>query len=333
MSDVTILHYAELLAFDPGRFSGGQRRFYCPIHQGDHQRSLSIVEDGEKAGVGHCHACHVDVIVEDWPGRPERQSRAAPARSQAARVARILTLVPRDEAPPSPDESLITLRSLWPRTRARANDDRAQAYLTARGIDEWVAAAGDVGYIPADAKLSGLMRKWVDRLIFPLWRPGADGEGYAGRAVALWESGMDENTHKALLESSPIRRWEKTNVAGWYAVPEMSETVIIVEGPLDALAVLATGMDRGDVVALVGTACQARWFPKSVKRVVLSLDGDATGLARADTIAHDLRAEGIAVIQAPPSDDGMGKDASERYRHDGINGLAYLFEAWEAINV
>src|SRR5713226_3623442 len=41
--------------------SGQRLRAYCPIHGGDHQRSLSI---DSSTGWGFCHCCHATVLVE-----------------------------------------------------------------------------------------------------------------------------------------------------------------------------------------------------------------------------------------------------------------------------
>src|SRR5258708_14636218 len=41
--------------------SGERLRAYCPIHGGDHQRSLSIALS---TGWGFCHSCHAIVLVE-----------------------------------------------------------------------------------------------------------------------------------------------------------------------------------------------------------------------------------------------------------------------------
>src|SRR5260221_13773641 len=40
---------------------GERLRAYCPIHDGDHQRSLSI---DSSTGWGFCHCCHATVLVE-----------------------------------------------------------------------------------------------------------------------------------------------------------------------------------------------------------------------------------------------------------------------------
>src|SRR6202049_1771167 len=41
--------------------SGERLRAMCPIHGGDHQRSLSI---DRSTGWGFCHCCHATVLVE-----------------------------------------------------------------------------------------------------------------------------------------------------------------------------------------------------------------------------------------------------------------------------
>jgi hypothetical protein len=41
--------------------SGERLRVSCPIHGGDHQRSLSI---DLGTGWGFCHSCHVTVLVQ-----------------------------------------------------------------------------------------------------------------------------------------------------------------------------------------------------------------------------------------------------------------------------
>src|ERR1700736_5092735 len=41
--------------------SGERLRAYCPIHGGDHQRSLSI---DRSTGWGFCHCCQATVLVE-----------------------------------------------------------------------------------------------------------------------------------------------------------------------------------------------------------------------------------------------------------------------------
>ncbi len=230
---------------------------------------------------------------------------------------------------------LATLQRLAERMAARLADERARAYLAERGIPYDIARDAGVGYIPADAKLSGSLAKWRDRLVFPLGSPA--GSGYAGRSLAGWEPGMDENTHKALLEADPDgpRRWEKTYPAGWmgYDALATSAQVVICEGPFDRLALVAAGVPLAEVVALVGTAARAEWIPANVRDVVLALDGDAAGHERALTLRHELRAAGLdATICTPAAADGCGKDWSERWRLAEWEGVLPVLDALDMLS-
>ncbi|MBF6591591.1 MAG: toprim domain-containing protein [Ktedonobacterales bacterium] len=230
-------------------------------------------------------------------------------------------------------DELATLSRWYPRTRERLQDERARAYLTARGIPWEIADGAGVGYVPADARLSGHMAKWRDRLIFPLASPA--GVGYAGRTLAGWVPGMDEYQHKALLDSDPDgpRRWEKTYPAGWlgYGALAGAGYVVICEGPVDALALMASRLlDDVPVIALVGTAARAEWIPANVRGVVLALDGDAAGQERAQTLRHDLRAVGLAVTICAPAAE-HGKDWAEAWRRVQHAGVWPISEAVDAL--
>lgn len=347
-----ILHEADLHS---PRQSGRRIRAYCPIHGGDHQRSLSIeAPGGEYAGYGYCHSCHAAVFVPEMnPEEAQRRERGqgrdyrAPgmAGAHARRVTSASLLRPvatraAMSAPPSATPAdwqrreLETLIALDGRMRARLEDERARAYLAARHIPLEVAQACGVGYIPADAKLAGHLAKWRDRLIFPLGSP--DGRGYAGRSLWGWQPGMDENTHKALLEASQDapRRWEKTYPAGWlsYAALDGATDAVIVEGPVDALALLTAGLRDAPVLALVGTAGHAEWLPASVGAVALALDGDGPGRDAARKIAQELTEAGVIVRRcAPPVEDGRGKDWAERWRLAEWDGVDPVFDALDAL--
>jgi hypothetical protein len=329
MSETVTVHEAELVS---PRQRGGRVRAYCHLHGGDHQRSLSIAAGGEAAGYGYCHSCHARIFVPELAPPGAR----GPAPPRPVTVASLLQPPRAQTAPsqPTPEawqvDELQAVQRLAERMRARLADDRARAYLAARGIPYAVAAAAGVGYIPADARLSGVLAKWRDRLVFPLGSPA--GAGYAGRSLAGWVPGMDENVHKALLDADPAgpRRWEKTYPAGWYGYDVLATAtfVAICEGPLDRLALAAAGLDLADVLALVGTAARAEWIPANVRGVVLALDGDAAGRERAAALARELQMVGLAVtICAPAAEDGRGKDWAERWRLAGHEGVWSVFEA------
>lgn len=61
-----ILRQADLDAYDhaPAR-AGGRERYFCPIHGGDHQRSLAVDPD---SGKFTCHSCGATgTLREQWP--------------------------------------------------------------------------------------------------------------------------------------------------------------------------------------------------------------------------------------------------------------------------
>jgi hypothetical protein len=322
--------------------------------RGDHQRSLEVrLEDAGsfKRGYGHCHNCKATVfVIEMDPKRAEWIERHQGDGHYALK--KIDLLKPRPRAVTKAEEwqqqerSLLT--HLYPRMRAAlAGSERAQAYLRERAIPLEVAQTAGVVYLPPSALRSpdlqeqrSLVEKWADRLIFPLW--AANGRrGYAGRTLRLWQPGVDENEHKGLLEQydrqsgrgehKKIRRWRKTNPAGYFGVgsKSLSAYIVVVEGAFDRLALLASGLEPPDVIALVGTALQADTFPLQVQSVVLALDGDGPGQKAAQKLRGELQAAGLAITLCVVPQDGQGKDWSERWRTipDG-DGTYPVVEAW-----
>jgi len=303
--------------------AGERLRAFCPIHGSDHQRSLSI---DAANGWGWCHQCHATVFVEEY----DAESRRAPSshfprpRPSAAR-------------PQWQRDEVAALQASWPLMREELASERAQAYLDERALPPEIAAAGDIGYLsragwheaPVPPEQHEVLSRWIGRVVFPLGSP--DGRGYIGRTLVRWEPGMDENQHKAVLEAADIKRWIKTNPAGWYG-PHPSRyapTLILVEGGFDRLACVAAGIPPQALVALVSTAAKAEWiirYAPQVRRIVLALDGDDGGREAMERLADEFQAASLTVSLCPPPQDGEGKDWSERYRLGGESGVWPLIE-------
>ena len=352
-STTILLHEHELAKWAPKRM-GSKLRTYCPVHGGDHQRSLEIrlEDDGPfKKGYGFCHNCKATVfVIETNPRRAEYIEREQQGDGRSS-LKKIDLLKPRSRGASAPDQwqqkerSLLT--GLYTRMcTALARSERAQAYLRERAIPLEIAQAAGVVYLPPSALRSpdlqaqrGLMEKWCDRLIFPL--RAADGRrGYAGRSLRLWKPGMDENEHKQLVEEfdkqagrderKKIRRWRKTNPAGYFGVgsKSLSPCIVVVEGAFDRLALLATGLEPPHVIALVGTALQAEILPLQVQSVVIALDGDESGQKAARKVGGELQTVGLAVTLCAVPQDGQGKDWSERWRIVAGEGVDPVLDAW-----
>jgi len=334
---------------------GGRLRAYCPIHGGDHQRSLSIDPD---TGWGFCHCCHATVLVT--PTGSGLVGGRAYAHAQRRASSTILTFPPRADHHSSPPARPSWVQHIYPATtssrwqrdevialaavaplmcEALASSRRVWLYLNERGIPLAVARASSIGYLSravweqAPTEWRSLLTRWIGRIVFPLRSP--QGQGFIGRTLLKWEPGMDENAHKALLDrpGSP-RRWIKTNPAGWFGLetPELlPQWVVLVEGGFDRLALLAAGFPATSVLALVGTAARPVWLARSapqVKGVVLALDADDGGQTAMERLAGEFRQAGLAVVLCSPPHDRWGKDWSERWRRIGPQSLWSLYEAF-----
>lgn len=330
---------------------GEHVRAYCHIHGSDHQRSLSI---SKASGWGHCFnaACQATVLVAEWnrplakrllgmyyrgltaTPQPDYQPPSSAQRYRPFFVQPMLLPPPRS-IPQWQQDELEALRELDGQMRqALCYSRRARMYLHERSIPLSLALATGVGYLPSTLlnepgmrKRRGLLRRWSDRLLFPLTSP--EGTGYIGRSLWHWQPGMNEAVHKALLErpGSP-KRWIKTNPAGWFGVEfeRLPHTIMLVEGAFDRLTLLAAGFQPEEIVALVGTAAQVEWLPAQVKRVVLALDGDEGGKEASARLADVLEQAGVQVQVCPSMQDRWGKDWNERWQRLGYRSVAPAME-------
>jgi hypothetical protein len=330
---------------------GEHVRAYCHLHGSDHQRSLSITK---MTGWGHCFnaACQATVLVAEWnrpvaqrllhqyyqgltsAAIPSYQPPHLPTRHGPSVVQPLLLPLPK-AIPAWQQQELHILQALDEQMHwALAHSQRAQLYLHGRGIPLQTALDVGVGYLPS-ALLNRpemrtkreVLRRWVDRMLFPLNSPF--GRGYIGRSLWRWQPGMNETIHKALLErpGSP-RRWIKTNPAGWFGVEleQVPDTIMLVEGAFDRLTLVAAGLPASQIVALVGTALQVEWLPVQVNTVVLALDGDNGGKEASIRLADQLAQAGLRVQVCPLGQNTWGKDWNELWQHLGQQSLAPVFE-------
>jgi hypothetical protein len=266
--------------------SGERLRAMCPIHGGDHQRSLSI---DRVTGWGFCHCCHATVLVEALSSTPVFAGQSHILRKRA-----VASQHPATTTPDWQRAEVAALQAALPLMQeALASSWHAQCYLDERGIPLACASTAGVGYLSrtvweqlSPSEVQHLLKRWIGRILFPLASPY--GQGFIGRTLLRWEPGMDENTHKALLEQPGApRRWIKTNPAGWFggdALKHSGGPLILVEGGFDRLALLSAGMPAESALALVGTAARPswlRWLAPRLKSVVLALDSEFTGDAEA----------------------------------------------------
>jgi hypothetical protein len=354
--DGRIIHVLAQTDLDDPLPSEERVRAFCPIHGGDTQRSLSI---DATSGWGYCHCCHATVLVEEYAPTIAEHLRhggrgVSRTGSPSADVAHPRSSHSRPQARPAPVTPAVSrwqrdereaLQLVWALCQREAcSSSRACAYLSERNAPLEIAQASGVGYLtrrtweaaPIPDEQRTLLKRWIGRVIFPLGSP--DGQGYIGRSLWYWEPGMNENQHKALLEVRGVKRWIKTNPAGWFgfdAPSALATAVALVEGGFDRLSLMAAGLPSNAVMALVGTAARPQWLLQlapQVSGIVLALDADAGGIAAMERLADELRRVGLAVALCPPPKDAWGKDWSERFRRIGQQCVWPLYEALTVVS-
>jgi len=152
----------------------------------------------------------------------------------------------------------------------------------------------------------GLMK---DRIVFPLHRRDGKLIGYLGRTVRE----ITDDNPKWLLPPGLIKPKVLFN---FHRVASLGKTIIIVEGPLDLVAVLQAGFPN--VVALLGKELlsepslsydQFRLISQNFSHAILLLDGDLDGQAAASKIAGELAREiYVRIVPLPPDKDPLDLD-------------------------
>ncbi len=320
-----ILARANLDTYDPRpRRSGGRERYFCPIHGGDHQRSLSV---DPQTGYYTCHSCGAKgTLREHWPdaGGKQRPARAPSieemgrrelemrARADAERAERLV-----GEIPGGASSFLGNVDAMVAALREHGN--AGAAYLRRRGLDPELAAALGVGYAAPNTWPGDRGRK-VGRVVYPLANPAT------GRVVSAlgrlcvdadpaWSEAVRADfarVKQRKLAGCPAGVWPYGSVA---AARDGRLPLVLVEGPADALALMQrapAGSEAINVVALLGTV---NVLPAALLRelpgVVMALDEDGSGARAMRELRTELAITGVRVERLPGDWLGGGKDAGE----------------------
>ncbi len=251
------------------------------------------------------------------------------------RLLRPRTHAGKDEKQLSTVEAIEGMRPLM---QGAVCDLLPSAYLAFRGIPQELAEREGCLYLPlpknveAREKVGPELLPWCGRLLFPTSSP--QGVGYVGRCLRGWKLGMTEADHKALLEAHKVPRYLTTG-GGWAwheHAGVQAGVVILVEGVFDRLALLAAGLPAEEVIAVGSDSGNPDWLPLAVKSVIAAFDADTAGPGRKATAQFltKLTLGGVHVVGCLPPDDDLGKDASERWRRAGYDGIDYIIAAWSA---
>lgn len=333
-----ILSRADLDAYDDAPSRAAVRtRYYCPIHGGDHQRSLSVDPD---TGTFKCHTCgERGTLREHWldggggggtvnrtpaPSIEEIGRRALLHRadSDAARAARFAA-----EIPPSAAAFLAHLDAMSAALRDPACP--GAVYLRARGLNPVYAATLGVGYAPpnrwpGDRYENDGRGLRNGRIVYPLYDPCTGRVVSAVARLCLdaspsWSAPVRDEfkgIKQRKLKGCPAGVWPYASIA---AARERHGVLVLVEGPADALALAQSEGLTYPVLGLLGTA-NVLTTPsiRGIVGVVLALDDDASGQLATRTTRIDFILAGVHVeVPARGWLDGANDPADLVARDDG----------------
>jgi hypothetical protein len=330
--EVVILTWRDLEFFSQVHVRGDTYRTYCPIHNSDQERCLSI---DATTGFGHCFGCEATVFVADFD--PQTASRLQQRKSNPALLRQkhspsSTSSRPQRQrmAPEKPPEEWQLLSALQAQGALHLDLEtawNAQAYLEARHIPVEIAHRVGVAYVAPEVvdQYGEWLRPWNDRLLFPLLT--ARGEiGFTGRLLTHWQSCRDASDHQARLRAEGHEPWRKTGVPGWFwdsqQLPHV-EPIVVVDGPFDRLAVLAAGgFEPGDVVALVGMTFQPAWL-SGVSAILFALNRSQSSKEAVERLKHQLTWNGG--VRGDMCRSRGGNNWSECWRREGEDGLEILY--------
>jgi len=307
-SRVTLAQVLRSYQVDWLRGSGlGQYRGRCPIHRGQGREAFHVHLE---RGVFHCFACGAGGNVLDLVAAMEGCSiREAALRLQGSQAA--AGMAAGTACGPAGRKLVTKKRAGNAPLGFSLEVDRRHPYLARRGIDGATASHFGVGYFSG----RGLMR---GRIAIPIHDDQGRLVAYCGRTV---EAGDPRYRFPAGFQKSQVLfNYHRARGAA-------GDRVIVVEGFFDCMRVHQAGF--AGVVALMGarlSAPQQELLTGRFSKIVLLLDGDATGRTATAQIAGDLASvSDVTELLLPPGmqPDQMAADQirrvfGEKERSQGI---------------
>ncbi len=251
-----------------GKPSGKYLRYYCPIHGGDNQRSLSL---DLETGRFQCFSCgawgYLAENRQEWRQANRSESTcngygsARRGNNQTTSNRSASSFVPPkgiDELPPRP-ELIAPLQAF----QAALPGSPGEEYLTRRGIPQEVAQKYGLGY--ATPGLWPNPKKYFPQgcIVFPHTNPAGEIINLYGRGVEVNSALQKQHRHAHLAGPKGI-----FNAQGL-----TKERVIITEGPFDALSLLAAGYEACAIFGVDGL----RWPWVKAPTIAFGFDQDQAG--------------------------------------------------------
>ncbi len=323
------LTWHALEGLDGFHREGGSLRARCPAHGGGNRGALRISPD---KGVGTCAVCGATFVVTDHPAQRARQDAWERSRDpivtiggQSHRLRRAvvapeprnaphMTPTPQNPSYPAQD-TLQRLQGALALYAARLPGSDGERYLAARGIPldvarhlgwGWGGDRGDPIGLPVVSRETGEPQDrdyFRRRVVIPLAAPDGQPVGAFGRTVE-----PDREPRYLALDAARGMK-ALTNGGAVAAAITDGAPLVIVEGALDAAAIIAGGL--ASVVAIGSTRYPWPRHFRGVRHAVILPDNDGdAGREGAIRTQQALELEGVAVTILDPAILGEHKDAA-----------------------
>jgi hypothetical protein len=289
-----------------GKTCGKYRRYYCPIHGSNTQRSLQV---NPETGHFKCYSCgawgYLDENRQEWAENRRlewlEEKRWRNSRLIVKKPKPRLEYKPQPKARPDLNVILVSLRDAL-------SGSPGEEYLKSRGIPLAVAKNYGVGYAAygkwPHVKNGRAVRQWhLGRLVFPHTNPDGEVVNLYGRAI--------ENHEKAPKQ---IKHDHLSGLKGVFNAKALkAETVFICEGVFDALSLIVAGYIQACAIFGVDGL---RWEWVQAKRLVFCLDQDDAG-RRWHAFAWEGIVRGFEIYWLDPDVYGGYKDLNDVWSATG----------------
>lgn len=257
-----------------GKPSGKYLRYYCPIHGGDNQRSLSL--DSE-TGRFKCFSCGAWGYLAEKRQERRRTNLSGPSwkadihhNPTPLNQATSTYTFPKADEPPARPELVEPLRKFQEALPGGPGEE----YLKQRGISLEVAQKYGLGY--AAPGLWPNPKKYFLQgcIVFPHTNPAGEIVNLYGRGVDLNGDLLKQHRHAHLEGPKGI----------FNAQALTKDRAFITEGPFDAVSLLAAGHEACAIFGLNGL----RWPWVKAATVVFGFDRDQAGESWRELACHAM---------------------------------------------
>jgi hypothetical protein len=294
-----------------GRQCGKCLRFFCPVHGGDHQRSLSL---DPETGRFHCFSCdawgYLEERREEWSEKRRQEWREEHGRNvlgkRACQVKKAAEITQDATSEPvARPEILPVLAEL----QQSLVGSLGEQYLHLRRISLALAQSLGVGYAAygkwPHMKDGRPVRQWKwGRVVFPHTNPLGEVVSLYGRAVGRSDKVPKAERHDHLPLAKGV----------FNAKALRAETVFICEGVFNAMSLMEAGCPNA--CAIFGVY-GLRWEWLKAKRLVFCLDQDKAGQTAWHELAWEGTTRGLDVYWLPAEVYGGYKDLNEVWTATG----------------